>query len=391
MQPQSLVCYYIVITVLGSCNNPRKPTAMQSLQVIRAEKMFPGALGFLEVLGTAVAERYMGGHTQSRWIIRLFRNQSGGFCNRSFSSLLSAPARGTDHKGLSPAGYCEHPRGRRTSDRGHFAVDHVALLEEMSAFPPPQPSLSALGRWQLQNDPGGNNRETWGWFPVSTEPAGGNALCLCPTLSLQAVLPSLQNGRHGPGSLHIFPAGMAGWRPPKPHWFLPGRSVAAAGTEQLAGAGLALKHPKLQGEGIGWVLLNPSPGTRDPNGRGMLPSHPGDAPFLVLLSAGGLSAGRTNPSFSLQVYTAVYYVLADLVMLSLYCYYKAKNRGGGCELALRAQRGCAFPSVRLWGWLVLGCRAGEEAIPGGDKSGQRCFADALMWLRDAPCCSFFLS
>ncbi|NWH44495.1 LAAT1 protein, partial [Fregata magnificens] len=30
----------------------------------------------------------------------------------------------------------------------------------------------------------------------------------------------------------------------------------------------------------------------------------------------------------LQVYTAVYYVLADLVMLSLYCYYKAKNRGG---------------------------------------------------------------
>uniref|UniRef100_A0A8C4TRD2 Lysosomal amino acid transporter 1 homolog n=1 Tax=Falco tinnunculus TaxID=100819 RepID=A0A8C4TRD2_FALTI len=31
----------------------------------------------------------------------------------------------------------------------------------------------------------------------------------------------------------------------------------------------------------------------------------------------------------LQVYTAVYYVLADLVMLSLYCYYKVKNQGGG--------------------------------------------------------------
>ncbi|NXR05860.1 LAAT1 protein, partial [Semnornis frantzii] len=30
----------------------------------------------------------------------------------------------------------------------------------------------------------------------------------------------------------------------------------------------------------------------------------------------------------LQVYTAIYYVLADLVMLSLYCYYKVKNRGG---------------------------------------------------------------
>ncbi|KAM6241004.1 lysosomal amino acid transporter 1 homolog isoform 2-T2 [Porphyrio hochstetteri] len=31
----------------------------------------------------------------------------------------------------------------------------------------------------------------------------------------------------------------------------------------------------------------------------------------------------------LQVYTAVYYVLADLVMLSLYCYYKVKNQSGG--------------------------------------------------------------
>ncbi|NWV03273.1 LAAT1 protein, partial [Ptilonorhynchus violaceus] len=29
----------------------------------------------------------------------------------------------------------------------------------------------------------------------------------------------------------------------------------------------------------------------------------------------------------LQVYTAVYYVLADLGMLSLYCYYRVKNRG----------------------------------------------------------------
>ncbi|XP_015503887.1 lysosomal amino acid transporter 1 homolog isoform X2 [Parus major] len=29
----------------------------------------------------------------------------------------------------------------------------------------------------------------------------------------------------------------------------------------------------------------------------------------------------------LQVYTAIYYVLADLGMLSLYCYYRVKNRG----------------------------------------------------------------
>ncbi|KAM6046550.1 lysosomal amino acid transporter 1 homolog isoform 1-T1 [Chlamydotis macqueenii] len=38
----------------------------------------------------------------------------------------------------------------------------------------------------------------------------------------------------------------------------------------------------------------------------------------------------------LQVYTAVYYVLADLVMLSLYCYYKVKNRGGGFAAPVNA-------------------------------------------------------
>ncbi|NXC12597.1 LAAT1 protein, partial [Corythaeola cristata] len=38
----------------------------------------------------------------------------------------------------------------------------------------------------------------------------------------------------------------------------------------------------------------------------------------------------------LQVYTAVYYVLADLVMLSLYCYYKVKNRGGGFTAPINA-------------------------------------------------------
>ncbi|KFQ31745.1 Lysosomal amino acid transporter 1, partial [Merops nubicus] len=38
----------------------------------------------------------------------------------------------------------------------------------------------------------------------------------------------------------------------------------------------------------------------------------------------------------LQVYTAVYYVLADLVMLSLYCYYKVKNQGGRFAAPLNA-------------------------------------------------------
>ncbi|NXC71558.1 LAAT1 protein, partial [Anhinga anhinga] len=38
----------------------------------------------------------------------------------------------------------------------------------------------------------------------------------------------------------------------------------------------------------------------------------------------------------LQVYTAVYYVLADLVMLSLYCYYKVKNQGRGFAAQINA-------------------------------------------------------
>ncbi|XP_067167013.1 lysosomal amino acid transporter 1 homolog isoform X2 [Apteryx mantelli] len=38
----------------------------------------------------------------------------------------------------------------------------------------------------------------------------------------------------------------------------------------------------------------------------------------------------------LQVYTAVYYVLADLVMLSLYGYYKAKNQSGGFRAPINA-------------------------------------------------------
>ncbi|NWW53278.1 LAAT1 protein, partial [Pedionomus torquatus] len=38
----------------------------------------------------------------------------------------------------------------------------------------------------------------------------------------------------------------------------------------------------------------------------------------------------------LQVYTAVYYVLADLVMLSLYGYYKVKNQGRGLATPINA-------------------------------------------------------
>ncbi|NWI17968.1 LAAT1 protein, partial [Crypturellus soui] len=38
----------------------------------------------------------------------------------------------------------------------------------------------------------------------------------------------------------------------------------------------------------------------------------------------------------LQIYTAIYYVLADLVMLFLYCYYKAKNRSRGFQTSINA-------------------------------------------------------
>jgi len=121
---------------------------------------------------------------------------------------------------------------------------------------------------------------------------------------------------------------------------------------------------------MGWALLRLVLGTRDPDSAGMLPSPPGcgavprDAGSSQT-SAGSLSAGRTKPSFSPQVYTAVYYVLADLVMLSLYCYYKVKNRGRGCELGLRGGWGHALPLARPWGWLVLGCGAGRGSKPWG--------------------------
>lgn len=240
-----------------------------------------------------MAEGAVGGRTRSRCIIRLFRNRRGGSCNWCFSSLLSAPTRRTDHKGLSPAGCCKHPMGHRTSHGGLFSGEYVALLEEISAFPPPP---SALGGWQLRNDPGGSNRESWGWSPGSAEPARGYGLCLCPTLSLQAVLPSLQNRHHGPGSIHIFPAGMAGRRPPKPHRFLPGRSVAPAGTD----GGWFSSSPNSREEGWDGCCLIQHREPETQTALGMLPSlprmlahsiHPSWKPFcrwdqLILLPAG---------------------------------------------------------------------------------------------------------
>lgn len=48
---------------------------------------------------------------------------------------------------------------------------------------------------------------------------------------------------------------------------------------------------------------------------------------------------RQRPGPPLQTYTAVYYVLADVLMLSLYFYYKFKKRPSPCEYGPLGVRG----------------------------------------------------
>ncbi|XP_054078485.1 lysosomal amino acid transporter 1 homolog isoform X1 [Rissa tridactyla] len=86
----------------------------------------------------------------------------------------------------------------------------------------------------------------------------------------------------------------------------------------------------------------------------------------------------------LQVYTAVYYVLADLVMLSLYGYYKVKNRGRGFAAPINA----AFVFLSLgtvWTVSLLGRGAAVAQEPaafkgrsllsaGGDELGPKPFS-----------------
>lgn len=66
----------------------------------------------------------------------------------------------------------------------------------------------------------------------------------------------------------------------------------------------------------------------------------------------------------LQVYTAVYYVLADLAMLSLYCYYRVKNGGRAFPAPINAA--FAFLSVGSLPSLSLLGSASTEA-PGAFK------------------------
>lgn len=55
----------------------------------------------------------------------------------------------------------------------------------------------------------------------------------------------------------------------------------------------------------------------------------------------------------LQTYTAVYYVLADLLMLSLYFYYKFKKRPSPCE----------YGGPRVSGAWGRPGRLGEGSVP----------------------------
>ncbi|NWR93713.1 LAAT1 protein, partial [Furnarius figulus] len=65
----------------------------------------------------------------------------------------------------------------------------------------------------------------------------------------------------------------------------------------------------------------------------------------------------------LQVYTAIYYVLADLVMLSLYCYYRVKNRAGRYTAPINAA--FVFLSMGMVSTLsLLGSGAATTEGPG---------------------------
>ena len=84
----------------------------------------------------------------------------------------------------------------------------------------------------------------------------------------------------------------------------------------------------------------------------------------------GMTASALGPLLPLQTYTAVYYVLADVVMLSLYFHYKFKKRPSPCKCndslcvgRLRGQRG----GLGAWEeagarWLVVN-RTAERLPP----------------------------
>lgn len=73
-------------------------------------------------------------------------------------------------------------------------------------------------------------------------------------------------------------------------------------------------------------------------------------------------------------------------MLSLYCYYKVKNRGGGCELGLQGRGDVRSPWHVFQAGLSPAAEPGGETIPGGEALGQKCFAEVLMQLLDASYC-----
>lgn len=64
----------------------------------------------------------------------------------------------------------------------------------------------------------------------------------------------------------------------------------------------------------------------------------------------GTAASAWALPLVLQTYTAVYYVLADLVMLTLYFHYKFKKRPSPCECSGRSGSAAPLAARRAWHW-----------------------------------------
>ncbi|NXN95886.1 LAAT1 protein, partial [Rhinopomastus cyanomelas] len=79
----------------------------------------------------------------------------------------------------------------------------------------------------------------------------------------------------------------------------------------------------------------------------------------------------------LQVYTAIYYVLADLVMLSLYSYYKAKNQGAGFTAPINTA--FLFLSLGIVSFLGRGAAREQEPVVFRGRSLLAAYVDEAGW------------
>ncbi|XP_062821654.1 lysosomal amino acid transporter 1 homolog [Anolis carolinensis] len=82
----------------------------------------------------------------------------------------------------------------------------------------------------------------------------------------------------------------------------------------------------------------------------------------------------------LQVYTAIYYVLADLLMISLYVYYKIKNQNRTMSASINA----VFASLLLVGSVSVFSSLGGPDAPRGSVDPATFKGRALLSLSEAP-------